>query len=99
MRKLYYNMTITAVSIAVALLIGGIEGLGLIVDKVGLEGGFWDLIAAMNGNFNNLGFAIIGVFILAWIISFVIYRIRKLDDFEVVRVEAPATIELEKALG
>jgi high-affinity nickel-transport protein len=99
MRKLYYNLTITAVSIAVALLIGGIEGLGLIADELGLTGGFWDIIAAMNGNFNDLGFAIIGVFIVSWLVSFVIYRVKKLDDFEVARVEAPETIELEKALG
>jgi nickel/cobalt transporter (NiCoT) family protein len=99
MRKLYYNLTITAVSIAVALLIGGIEGLGLIGDELGLYGGFWDVIAGMNGNFNNLGFAIIAVFIVSWLVSFVIYRVKKLDQFEVLRVEAPAPIELEKALG
>src|SRR5215468_5684936 len=41
-RKLYYNMTITLVSVIVALLIGGIEVLGLVADQLGLEGGFWD---------------------------------------------------------
>ena len=42
-RKIWYNLTITAISVLVALLIGGIEALGLIADKLGLEGGFWDI--------------------------------------------------------
>ena len=61
MRKLYYNLTITAVSVVVAVLIGGIEALGLIGDQLGLTGWFWDGIGALNDNFNNLGFVIIGV--------------------------------------
>ncbi|MGA1804983.1 HoxN/HupN/NixA family nickel/cobalt transporter [Rhizobium sp. HT1-10] len=83
MRKLYYNMTITLVSIIVAVLIGGIEALGLISDKLGLEGGLWDIVAGLNDNFNNLGFVIIGVFLLAWILSFVIYKAKGLDDVEI----------------
>ena len=83
MRKLYYNMTITLVSIAVALLIGGIEGLGLIADKLELKGGFWDVIGALNNNFNNLGFAIIGVFAVAWMLSYIIYKAKRLDEFDV----------------
>jgi nickel/cobalt transporter (NiCoT) family protein len=81
-RKLYYNMTITLVSVVVALLIGGIEALGLIADQFGLKGRFWDVIGKLNDNFNNLGFAIIGVFIAAWIISYLIYKAKKLDDLE-----------------
>ena len=83
-RKLYYNLVITAVSVVVALLIGGIEGLGLIGDQLGLEGWFWDGISSLNDNFNGLGFAIIGVFIFAWITSLLIYRYSGLDDVEVV---------------
>ncbi|MBO9134473.1 HoxN/HupN/NixA family nickel/cobalt transporter (plasmid) [Rhizobium sp. B230/85] len=83
MRKLYYNMTITLVSIIVAVLIGGIEALGLISDKLGLEGGLWDIVGGLNENFNNLGFVIIGVFLLAWILSFVIYKAKGLDDVEI----------------
>jgi high-affinity nickel-transport protein len=86
MRKLYYNMTITLVSVAVALVIGGIEALGLISDKLGLTGGAWDSVATLNDNFNNLGFVIIGVFIAAWALSFLIYRAKRLDEVEVVRI-------------
>jgi high-affinity nickel-transport protein len=85
MRKLYYNMTITLVSVVVALVIGGIEAFGLIGDQLGLSGGFWDAIAALNDNFNNLGFVIIGIFILAWALSYALYRIRNLDKLEIGR--------------
>ncbi len=82
MRKLYYNLVITAVSVVVAVLIGGIEGLGLIGDQLGLNGWFWDGIGSLNDNFNGLGFVIIGVFILAWIVSLLIYRYSRLDDMD-----------------
>ncbi|MGI4942643.1 MAG: HoxN/HupN/NixA family nickel/cobalt transporter [Janthinobacterium lividum] len=83
MRKLYYNLVITAVSVVIAVLIGGIEGLGLLGDQFGLTGWFWDGIGTLNDNFNGLGFVIIGVFIFAWVASLVVYRYARLDDFEV----------------
>ncbi len=55
-RKLYYNLTITLVSVVVAVLIGGIEALGLLADQLSLSGWFWDGIGALNDNFNSLGF-------------------------------------------
>jgi high-affinity nickel-transport protein len=86
MRKLYYNLIITAVSVVVAVLIGGIEGLGLIGDRMGLEGWFWDGIGALNDNFGSLGFIIIGVFIFAWIASLLFYRYARLDEVDVPNV-------------
>jgi len=83
MRKLYYNMTITLVSVFVALLIGGIEALGLIGGQLDLKGGVWDLIGALNDNFNNLGFVIIAVFAAAWMLSYAIYKMKRLDEFDV----------------
>ncbi len=82
-RKLYYNITITAVSVVVAVLIGGIEILGLIGDTFKLEGPFWDGIGALNDNFGVLGYVIIGVFALSWLLSVVIYRVRGYDDIEI----------------
>jgi len=78
-RKLYYNLTITLVSVVVALLIGGIETLGLFSRQLQLQGGFWDVIGTLNDNFNNLGFVIIGVFIFAWVASLVVYRAKGYD--------------------
>jgi nickel/cobalt transporter (NiCoT) family protein len=83
MRKLYYNLVITAVSVVVAVLVGGIEGLRLIGDHLGLEGWFWVSVGALNENFNGLGFAIIGVFIVAWVASLIVYRYARLDELEV----------------
>src|SRR5262249_10872623 len=73
-RKLYYNLTITAVSVLVALLIGSVEALGLIADQLSLSGGVWDFIAMLNDNFGALGYVIIAIFAAAWILSIAIYR-------------------------
>ena len=82
-RKLYYNLTITAVSVAVAVLIGGVETLGLIGDMFKLEGHFWDFVGMLNDNFGVLGYLIIGVFAASWIASLMIYRMRGYDGLEV----------------
>ena len=81
-RKLYYNLTFTFVSVVVALLIGGIETFGLIKDQLNLSGGLWDVIGSLNNNFQTLGFLIIGVFILSWIASILLYRIKNFDRLE-----------------
>src|SRR6516162_4345035 len=78
-RKLWYNLTITAISVAVAVLIGGIEALGLIADKLGLEGGFWAMIADLNQSLANFGYFVVGVFLISWVLSFAIYRWRGLE--------------------
>jgi high-affinity nickel-transport protein len=83
LRKLYYNMTITLESVIVALLIGGIEALGLVADRFELAGGLWNAIGAPNGNLKDLGFAVVGVFVAAWVLSYLIYRIKNLDQLEV----------------
>ncbi len=79
-RKLWYNLTITAASVAVALLIGGVEGLGLIADRFGLDGRFWTLVDALDGNLTNLGFVMVGIFIASWAISTIVYYARRYDD-------------------
>jgi nickel/cobalt transporter (NiCoT) family protein len=83
LRKLYYNVTITLVSVLVALLVGGVEALGLIRDQLGLSGSLWNAIGRLNDNFGTLGFLIIGLFASSWIISMVIYRLKRYDSIEV----------------
>jgi high-affinity nickel-transport protein len=75
-RKLYYNMAITSISAVVALLVGGIEALGLAEAHFGLSGRFWDGIDAVNDNFGTIGYAIIAMFLLTWIVSVARHRIR-----------------------
>ena len=82
LRKLYYNITITSVSVAVALGIGGLETLGLAQSEFLLPGPFWNTIAALNNNFGVLGYVIIGFFIAAWIVSITIYKLRRYDEVE-----------------
>jgi high-affinity nickel-transport protein len=82
-RKLFYNMTITLVSVVIAVLIGGIEALGLLKEQMQLSGPFWNVVGLLNNNFNSLGFIIVGVFILAWVTSVIIYRYKDYDRLEV----------------
>ena len=82
-RKLYYNITITFVSVVVALVIGGIEALGLIGDQFKMRGGFWNIIGSLNDNFNTIGFVVIGVFVVSWVASIVIYKMNRYDEIEV----------------
>jgi high-affinity nickel-transport protein len=84
-RKLWYNLTITAASVVVALFIGGMEALGLISDKLGLAGGFWDFVGAMNDNLANFGYAVVGIFIASWIVSTLVYRARGYDNLQIRR--------------
>lgn len=84
-RKLYYNMTITAVSVVVAVIVGGLEALNLIGDRLGLTdgGGFWGAIGALNDNFGILGYVIVGIFVVSWLISYLVYRLNGYDDLDI----------------
>ena len=84
-RKSWYNLTITAVSVVIALFIGGIEATALIADKWGLDGGVWSRIGAINGDLADFGFLIVGIFVAAWIASAAIYWFNDYD-----RAVAPA---------
>jgi high-affinity nickel-transport protein len=79
LRKLWYNLTITAASVLVAVLIGGIEALGLIGDQLALSGPFWRAIGWLNDGIGNLGFAVVGIFILCWAVSAIVYRLKRYD--------------------
>jgi high-affinity nickel-transport protein len=81
-RKLYYNLTITFVSALVALVVGGIEALGLIAGHFGFSGFFWDQVRLLNDDIGTLGYIIVGIFALSWVASFAIYKWRRLDDLE-----------------
>jgi high-affinity nickel-transport protein len=74
LRKLYYNLTITGVSVLVAVAVGAIEALGLVAEKLSLTGGIWSFIDSLAGNFTALGYLVVGIFVASWLASFVIYR-------------------------
>jgi nickel/cobalt transporter (NiCoT) family protein len=77
-RKVYYNITITALSVAVALSIGTIELLGLLAQQLNWRGGFWDWIGRLD--LNILGFIIVGLFVLTWAASLLIWRLGRVED-------------------
>jgi nickel/cobalt transporter (NiCoT) family protein len=83
LRKLYYNITVTSVSILVALIIGGLETLGLVQNEFNLSGMVWNPIASLNNNFGTLGYLIIGIFIISWIVSVLFYKLKGYDEIEV----------------
>src|SRR6266566_5040637 len=80
-RKLYYNLNITLVSVLVALVVGTIEILSIISGRLNLTGGPWDYVN--NLDFGFLGIVIIGIFVLSWVISTIIYKVRRYDHIEV----------------
>lgn len=82
-RKLYYNITITTISVAVALLVGGIEGLGLLADRLHLSGGFWLAVGVLNDNFGMVGYAIIGLFLASWLLSAAFYKWKRFEELEI----------------
>ena len=84
-------MTITFASVVVAVLIGGVEALNLIADKFGLTGGLWDVVGNLNETFSMLGYLIVGVFALCWLVSIAIYRLKGYDRLEIQAVTAGVT--------
>ena len=87
-RKLYYNITITSVSVIVAFAVGGIEALGLLSGQLHPKGAFWNLIDTLNGNFGLLGYGIVGLFAASWIVSIAIYKWRRFDFLEPEQAES-----------
>ncbi len=82
-RKLYYNLTVTSVSVLVALVVGGIESLGLLGSQLHLQGSFWMAVGRLNENFGTLGYCIVGLFALSWVVSIAIYKLRRFEEIEV----------------
>lgn len=80
---LYYKMTITFVSVVIALFVGGMEALSIICNRMGLDRAFWRLIANLNADRGSFGIIAVGVFVLSWVVSALIYRIKGYDRIEV----------------
>jgi len=77
-RKIFYNITVTGLSVAVALLIGSIELLSVIADKLSLSGGIWDF--ASNLDLNLVGYAIVGLFVITWLVALAIWRFAHIEE-------------------
>jgi high-affinity nickel-transport protein len=77
-RKVYYNIVITGLSVAVAFVIGTIELLGLLSSELNLSGSFWNVMA--NFNINAAGFFIVGLFVLTWVVALSIWHIAGIEE-------------------
>ncbi|MGB2938845.1 MAG: HoxN/HupN/NixA family nickel/cobalt transporter [Candidatus Dormiibacterota bacterium] len=77
-RKVFYNLTITGLSVFVALFVGVVELLQVLIDKGGLSGGLWDAVGSLN--FANMGFFIVGAFVATWLGAFTIFKVRRVDE-------------------
>jgi len=87
-RKLYYNLTITFASVVAALVIGGIEILGLLGGRLDLDGPLWRFVAMVTNNFGAVGCSIVAFFILCWIAS---YLASKANGYDRIKVRQPET--------
>lgn len=88
-RKLYYNLCITLLSVLVAFVVGTYELLQIVQAQFNLHGAFWNLVARLN--FDNLGFVIIGTFVAGWLVSMLVYKWKKYEAMgeEAAEVNAP----------
>lgn len=77
-RKVYYNIVITGLSIGAAFIIGTIEILGILTTEFHFEGSFWNLMA--NFNINVAGFCIAAMFVLVWAAALIYWRVGKVED-------------------
>lgn len=78
LRKVYYNITITSLSVAVALMIGTVELLQVLVASLGLNGRFFHALSAIN--FQTLGYLIVAFFLVGWGASVVLWKVRRIEE-------------------
>jgi high-affinity nickel-transport protein len=77
-RKLFYNMTMTGLSVFVALFVGLVELTQILIHTLGLQGGVWDAVVGLD--LGSLGFVIVGSFVVAWVVAFAIFKMRRVEE-------------------
>jgi high-affinity nickel-transport protein len=77
-RKIYYNITITGLSVMVALLIGTVELIQVLSEKLSLTGPFFDRVN--NLDFNLIGYLIVAMFVLTWAAAFAVWRLGHIEE-------------------
>jgi high-affinity nickel-transport protein len=88
-RKVFYNITITALSVAVALGVGSIELLSVLAARLGLSGGVWD--AASGVDLNQVGYAVVALFVLTWVVALAVWHLGRVEERWSERLEREAT--------
>ncbi|MEA2672701.1 MAG: nickel/cobalt transporter (NiCoT) family protein [Chloroflexota bacterium] len=77
-RKVYYNITITGLSVGVALLVGSIEILGLLASRLGWSGGLWDRLSGID--LNTVGFVIVAMFVVTWAVALAVWKLGRVEE-------------------
>ena len=77
-RKVYYNISVTSLSVAVAWLVGAIELLQVLAAKLGLHGAFWGTLASLN--LSRLGYLVVALFVATWLVSLVVWKTRRIEQ-------------------
>jgi nickel/cobalt transporter (NiCoT) family protein len=77
-RKVYYNITITALSVAVALIIGTVELVSILADKLGIASGALAVIADLD--LNVVGYAIVALFVLTWVVALTVWKYGRIEE-------------------
>jgi high-affinity nickel-transport protein len=77
-RKVYYNLTITGLSVAVALIIGGIELISILVERLHITSG--PLAAIGSLDLNSVGYAIVALFVLTWLVAGLVWRFGRIEQ-------------------
>jgi high-affinity nickel-transport protein len=85
-RKVFYNITVTALSVAVALIIGTIELISILTNQLSIDSG--PLAAIANVNLNNVGFFIVGLFVVTWVLALAVWRFARIEDRWTARLKA-----------
>jgi nickel/cobalt transporter (NiCoT) family protein len=77
-RKVFYNLTVTALSVFVALFVGTVELTQLLIQQLNLRGGIWDSVGRLS--FGSMGYVIVGAFVVTWVGAFLIYKSQHIEE-------------------
>ncbi|KAK9686248.1 hypothetical protein K7432_015219 [Basidiobolus ranarum] len=81
-RKIYFNFTITFISVVIALIIGMVQVFNILGDKLDLKGAFWEFFGEVGDHFDIIGYCIVGLFVFIWIVAIIIYKFGGFQDLE-----------------
>jgi high-affinity nickel-transport protein len=77
-RRIYYNITITGLSVVVALVIGTFQLLSILGEELSLSGGFWDLVLGID--LSLVGYFVVGLFVVTWIVALAAWRFGRIEE-------------------
>ncbi|MEI7860520.1 MAG: HoxN/HupN/NixA family nickel/cobalt transporter [Acidimicrobiales bacterium] len=95
-RKVFYNLTITMLSVVICFFVGTIEVLGLLPHELHLSGPFWDYMAGFN--LDAAGYVIVGLFVATWAVALIVWRVFRVEDRWSARLQGHEAFENEAAM-